>query len=147
VDQQEQHFERLKRCALEARISRLLNQRIEIDGPGVARVFVPFNSELTQNAGLLHGTVFFEAADTAGFIAANSLEATYSVLTADFHIAFIRPVRDEGIYAVGKVVSRGKNLVVVRSEVYSDANKLVAAGQGTYVVTGMLLTNIEGYLD
>jgi uncharacterized protein (TIGR00369 family) len=143
--QNEHHFERLKHCCLQANISRFLKRRIEIEGPGMAKVSIPFNPDLTQNSDFLHGAILFEAADTAGFIAANSLEETYSVLTADFHINFVRPVRGEGVYAIGKVVNRGKTLIVVRSEVYSDSEKLVAAGQGTYTVSSLPLVGIDGY--
>lgn len=140
------HFENLKRCCLRAPISRFLNARIEIEKPGAARVSIPFHADLTQNSDFLHGAILFEVADTAGFIAANSIEETYSVLTVDYHINFMRPVQKEGIYAVGEVISSGKTLIVARSQVYTDSGKQVAAGQGTYMVTKSPLVEIDGYL-
>ncbi|MET7685065.1 PaaI family thioesterase [Streptomyces sp. NPDC005423] len=141
------HFERLTRCCLNCRISRFLNKTIEIQKPGVARVAIPFHGDLTQNADFLHAAMLFEVGDTAGFMAANSLEETYSVLTVDYHINLIRPVRAEGIYAVGEVITAGKTIYVARSDVYSDSGKLVAAGQGTYTVSKILLTDLDGYAD
>jgi uncharacterized protein (TIGR00369 family) len=143
----EQHFERLKRSCLGANISRLLRRHIEIESPGKAKVVVPFNPAFTQNSDLLHGAILFEAADTAAFFAANSIEETFSVLTADFYINFLRPVRSEGIYAIGQVVKGGKTLTIVRSDVYSESGKLVAAGQGTYMVTSLRLDAVPGYLN
>jgi uncharacterized protein (TIGR00369 family) len=139
------HLVKLRRSCLAAEISRFLQRGIEIERPGVARVSIPFHSELTQNAGFLHGALFFEAADTAGFIAANSVEETYSVLTADFFIRLLRPVQREGIYAVAEVVHQGRTLITARAEVFSDAGKLVAAGQGTYIISDIPLASVPGY--
>ncbi len=139
------HIDRLTRCCSNASITRFLKAQIVVEKPGVARVSVPFHPDLTQNSDFLHGAILFEAADTAGFVAANSLEETYSVLTVDYHINFMRPVQREGIYAVGEVIQSGKTLMVVRSLVYTDSGKLVASGQGTYLVTKILLTDLPGY--
>ena len=70
------HFERLTRCCMKCRISQFLDKTIEIEKAGVARVAIPFNGDLTQNAGFLHAAMLFEVADTAGFMAANSMEET-----------------------------------------------------------------------
>ncbi|MGZ0200730.1 PaaI family thioesterase [Streptomyces sp. RM1] len=141
------HFEKLTRCCMKCRISQFLDKTIEIEKAGVARVAIPFNGDLTQNAGFLHAAMLFEVADTAGFMAANSMEETYSVLTVDYHINLIRPVRNEGILATSEVVTAGKTIYVTRSDVYSDSGKLVAAGQGTYTVSGIRLSDLDGYDD
>lgn len=140
-----QHLESLRRSCLGARISRFLTSEIEIPEPGVARVTIPFHPELTQNADFVHGAVFFEAADTAGFIAANSVEETYSVLTADYYIRLLRPVQREGIQAIGEVVHKGRSLITVQSQVFSASGKLVAAGQGTYSISQIPLSDVPGY--
>src|SRR6185369_15066684 len=106
------HLENLTRCCLRARISRFLQATITIERPGVARVGVPFHPDLTQSSDFVHGAVLFEAADTAGFVASNSLEETYGVLTVDYHINFMRPVQREGVYAVAEVTHQGKTLMV-----------------------------------
>lgn len=140
------HLENLTRCCLRARISRFLQATIAVERPGVARVGVPFHAELTQNSDFLHGAILFEVADTAGFVASNSLEETYSVLTVDYHVNFMRPVQREGVYAVAEVTHHGKTLMVTRSQVFAESGKLVAAGQGTYLVTTIPLVSLEGYL-
>jgi uncharacterized protein (TIGR00369 family) len=116
-----------------------------LEQAGKARVSIPFPEELTQNAGFLHGAILFEVADTAGFIAANSTESTYSVLTVDYHINLMRPVQRQGVYALGEVIHRGKRLIIARSEVYSDSDRLVAVGQGTYMVSNFLLEDMTDY--
>ncbi|MGK5636776.1 PaaI family thioesterase [Streptomyces sp. URMC 126] len=141
------HFEKLVRCCMHCKISRFLDKTIEIEKAGVARVAIPFHSDLTQNADFLHAAMMFEVGDTAGFVAANSMEETFSVLTVDYHINLIRPVRKQGIHAVGTVVTAGKTIYVARSDIYSEDGKLVAAGQGTYTVSRIPLTDLEGYED
>lgn len=141
------HFEKLTRCCMKCKISKFLNKEITIEKAGVARVAIPFNGDLTQNSDFLHAALLFEVGDTAGFMAANSMEETYSVLTVDYHINLMRPVRKEGIYAIGEVVNAGKTLYVTRSNIYTDSGRLVAAGQGTYMVTKILLGDLDGYDD
>lgn len=142
-----EHFEKLTRCCMKCRISQFLNKTITIERAGVARVAVPFHDDLTQNANFLHAAILFEVGDTAGFMATNSMEETYSVLTVDYHINLIRPVRQEGIYATGEVVSAGRTLYVARSDVYTDSGILTAVGQGTYVVSKIPLADLDGYDD
>ncbi|KUL64298.1 MULTISPECIES: PaaI family thioesterase [unclassified Streptomyces] len=141
------HFEKLTRCCMQCKISRFLDKTIEIEEAGRARVAIPFHADLTQNADFLHAAMMFEVGDTAGFVAANSMEETFSVLTVDYHINLIRPVQKQGIHAIGTVVTAGKTLYVARSDIYSDSGKLVAAGQGTYTVSKIPLTDLDGYAD
>lgn len=141
------HFEKLTRCCMKCKISKFLNKEITIEKAGVARVAIPFNGDLTQNSDFLHAALLFEVGDTAGFMAANSMEETYSVLTIDYYINLMRPVQKEGIYAIGEVVNAGKTLYVARSDIYTDSGKLVAAGQGTYMVTKIPLSDLDGYDD
>jgi uncharacterized protein (TIGR00369 family) len=141
------HFEKLTRCCMKAKISRFLNKEITIEKPGVARVAIPFQPDLTQNSDFLHAALLFEVGDTAGFVAVNSLDETYSTLTVDYHINLMRPVQKEGVYAIGEVVNAGRTICVARSSIYTASGKLVAAGQGTYMMTKILLADLDGYND
>jgi uncharacterized protein (TIGR00369 family) len=128
-----------------APISQHLKREIEIPEAGKCRVTIPFNKEFTQNSGLLHGALVFEIADTAGFIAANSTEQEYSVLTAAFNINFFRPVASGIIIAEATVIHRGKSLIVCTTRVTNENQKPVAEGNGTYQVSNVLLATIPGY--
>lgn len=144
---QTEHLERLTRSCLQAPVSKKLNREIEIPEAGKCRVTLPFQEELTQNSGLLHGAIIFEAADTAGFIAANSVEETYSVLTLEFNINFIRPVSSGKITAEATVVHHGKTVIICTSTVTNDKGKLVAEARGTYLVSNILLADVTGYMQ
>lgn len=141
----EEHLERLKKCCLMAPITQKLEQVIEIPEKGKCSITMPFQPALTQNTGLMHGAVIFEAADTAGFIAANSTENIYSVLTAECNINFLRPVASGGIRAEATVVHRGKTLIVCTVQVYNEQGKLVAESRGTYLVSDIPLSEVPGY--
>jgi uncharacterized protein (TIGR00369 family) len=141
------HFERVVRSCMTAKICRFLRKEITIQKAGLARVAIPFHPDLTQNWEFLHAAVLFEVGDSAGFVAVNSMEETYSTLTVDFHINLVRPVQREGIYAIGEVLSAGKTLYVARSNIYTSSGKLAATGQGTYMVTKVRHVDLDGYND
>ena len=141
----QEHWKKLIKSCLHARISQFLNRRIEILEAGVCRIDIPFNPDLTQNSSYLHGAMLFEAADTAGFVATNSVELTYSVLTVDYHINFVSPVFESAIYAIGTVASKGRRIMVAKSEVFDAKDKLVAVGQGTYIVSNIRLDSLPHY--
>jgi uncharacterized protein (TIGR00369 family) len=130
-----------------AKICQFLRKEITIEKAGVARVAIPFHPDLTQNHEFLHAAVLFEVGDSAGFVAVNSMEETYSTLTVDFHINLLRPVRKEGIYAIGEVISAGQTLYVARSNIYTSRGTLAAIGQGTYMVTKLRHADLDGYAD
>jgi uncharacterized protein (TIGR00369 family) len=132
---------------MSARISKFLNRQIEILEPGQCIVRIPYQPDLTQNAGFLHGAIIFEVADTAGFIAANSLEAVHSVLTMGFTINFFRPVRNIGIFAESKVLNKGKSIITCNSSVYDETGKYIADGRGTYFISDILLSDIPEYAE
>lgn len=146
-DATRRHLQRIVRSCSGARISRFLDRSIRLEQPGRAEVIVPFHPELTQNSDFTHGAVLFEVADTAGFVAASSTEESFGVLTTSYTVNFVRPVRGESVTAVAEVISRGRSIIVARSEVFSESKKLVAAGQGTYVVSRVPLAEIPGYSD
>ena len=135
-----EHLKRLHRSCMAARISQFLNRKIEIPEPGRCSVRIPFQTELAQNSGFLHGAVLFEVADTAGFIAANSIEPIYSVLTLDYNINFFRPIREKGIYAEAKVIHKGRSVIICNSSVYDESGKYAAEGRGTYFISEIQLS-------
>ena len=140
-----EHLKRLRNSCMSAKISQHLAKEIEIYEPGSCRVTIPYNPNLTQNAGFLHGAAFFEIADTAGFIAANSLESTFSVLTLEFNINFFRSVKELSIYAEAKVLHRGKSIITCSSKVFNENAKFVAEGRGTYMISDILLSSLNNY--
>ncbi len=139
------HFERLRRSCLGSPIARRHGYTIEIERAGRARVVIPFDPELTQNTGRLHGAVLFEAADTAGFVAANSVETAFGVLTVDYQLSLVRSATGGSVTALAEVLHAGRTLIRVESRVLDDDGELLALGHGTYLVTRVPLSDVPGY--
>ena len=50
------------------------------------------------------------------------------------NLNFIRSVNEGTVYAEGKVISRGKLLIVGTGDVRDEQGRLLATGRGTYIV-------------
>lgn len=143
--QNNEHHLRLIRSCMAAPISMHLQRQIEIPEDGHCRLSIPFQSQFTQNSGFLHGALLFEVADTAGFIAANSVEPEFSVLTVDFNINFIRPVSKGSVIASARVIHKGKSVIICNASVTNETGNLVAEGRGTYMISSIRLMDNADY--
>lgn len=105
------------------------------DGRATARIEVA-DEHLNPN-GVVHGAVLFAMIDTA------MGKATMSVLaegqfcaTVDLQLRFIRPASAGTLVAEATVLKRGRSVVHLEARVHDDADQLVAAAAGTFVVIG-----------
>ena len=114
-------------------IAQLLGFRLVAIKPGEA-VF-DFESKTEKHAnpmGTLHGGVLCDVADAAmGVAFASTLEDSESFTTLELKINFLRPVWNEKLRAVGKIVKRGKTIGLVECDVTNDAGVLVARASST----------------
>jgi len=94
----------------------------------------------------VHGSVLFKALDDAAFFAVSSVVKDELVLTASFHLHFLRPVRQGAIRAVGRAASRSRRLLVGEAIAYDDRGRELARGSGTFVRSGILLQDVPGYV-
>lgn len=90
--------------------------------------------EGTQQAGFLHAGVMAALADTAGGYAAYTLmDPADDVLTVEFKLNFLRPVRGRELIGRGRVLHAGGRLFVCEIEACSveDGGRLCARGLQT----------------
>jgi uncharacterized protein (TIGR00369 family) len=126
-------FEVWEERAKLAKISRFVGQKLEVLEEGVCKITLPFREEFEQTFGVLHGGIINLIADTAGYFAAATKVGDMPLATAEIKMNFISPVYRKEIYAIGKVVKAGKQLIICELKVYtSDEDKLVAIGTATY---------------
>jgi uncharacterized protein (TIGR00369 family) len=126
-------FEVWEERAKLAKISRFVRQKLEVLEEGVCKITLPFREEFEQTFGVLHGGIINLIADTAGYFAAATKVGDMPLATAEIKMNFISPVYRKEIYAIGKVVKAGKQLIICELKVYtSDEDKLVAIGTATY---------------
>ena len=113
----------------------LIGARLESAEEGEVVISCNYRDDLTQQQGLLHGGVVTTIADvTCGYTALSVMPEDKEVLTVEFKINLLRPVKAKKIVAVGKVVKRGRNLVITESEVYDpETDKLLAKMLATMI--------------
>jgi len=94
-------------------------QLIRIE-PGIIELEVPFQAQLTQHNGYLHGGTVATLADTACGYAAYSLMPNDSdVLTVEFKINFLSPAIGERFVSEGRVLRMGRTIVVAQADVFA----------------------------
>ncbi len=117
---------------------------IEVDD-GTATVRVEVDPSHFHGGGGLHGHVLFKALDDAAFFAANSRVREVLVLTAEFHVRFLRPVQEGRLEARGRVVQRSRRLVVAESVVLDERGREIARGSGSFLPSELPLAEVPGY--
>jgi uncharacterized protein (TIGR00369 family) len=126
-------FEVWEERAKIAKVSRFIGQKLEVIEAGVCKITLPFRDDFEQLFGVVHGGFITLIADTAGYFAAATLAGEIPLATAEIKINFVAPVYRDDLYAIGRVVKRGRQLIVCEMKVHvSRDDKLVAIGIATY---------------
>lgn len=101
------------------KVMALLGAELAEIGPGWCEIRLPYREQLTQQHGFFHAGIISTIVDSAGGYAGFSLmpEGT-SVLTVEYKLNLLAPGDGELLIAVGEVVKPGKNLVIVRGDVW-----------------------------
>jgi len=116
-----------------AKISRFIGQKLEILEEGVVKISLPYRDHFEQTFGVIHGGIITLIADTAGYFAAATKVGEMPLATAEIKMNFIAPVYREAIYAIGKIVKSGRQIIVCEMKVYTaKTDKLVALGLASY---------------
>ncbi|MEZ4220505.1 MAG: PaaI family thioesterase [Polyangiaceae bacterium] len=141
-----QHFRALEALYRAAPTNRYYQPEIHIDR-GTARVSVIVREDFFHTAGAVHGAVYFKVLDDAAFFAANSLEEECFVLTASFHLHFLRPIQSGTITATARVVSASSRLFVADASAVDGSGTEIARGSGSFMKSRIRLTGIDVYRE
>lgn len=94
-------------------------------------------TELTKNSmnpmGSAHGGLVYALCDVAAGVAAMGLNA--GGVTQSGSLYYLRPAVGKKLRAVGTVVKMGKTVSLVQTDVFDDADMLVARGEFQYFYT------------
>ena len=105
---------------------------------GESELLLELRPEMTQHHGFAHGAIIGLMADNACAWAAASVAG--DVVTGSYTINFLRPALGAQLRAKGKVIKSGKRQVIVRAEVWAEAEDAepvhVASAQATIIPTG-----------
>jgi uncharacterized protein (TIGR00369 family) len=139
-----EHFRKLERMYYSAPINEYFKPKIFIEY-GRAELRIPIRDEFHHTLGAIHGAVYFKALDDATFFAASSIVEDFFVLTASFHIEFLRPVVDGEIRAVATVSSEGSRRIEATGELFDSEQNLVGRGTGIFARSKVRLTPEVSY--
>lgn len=106
---------------------------------GKSELLLELRPEMTQHHGFAHGAIVGLMADNACAWAGASTVG--DVVTGSYTINFLRPALGERLRARGEVIKPGKRQVVVRADVWAEAEGEepvhVATAQATIIPTGL----------
>lgn len=102
---------------------------------GAVDIKLPYRSDLTQQDGFIHAGITTMIADSAcGYSALSLMAETEDVLSVEFKVNLLSPAIGEYLLAEGRVLRAGRNLTIVRGDVFAireNGRKIVAAMLGT----------------
>jgi uncharacterized protein (TIGR00369 family) len=122
-----------------------LGLRLEEVRTDYARMRLPFRTELTQPAGMIHGGALASLIDTVVVPAIGSAyPERHVLLTLDMHVAYMDPIAGEDAIAEGWVEKRGRSIVYCRVEVRSASGTLASTATLVYKVSSKMLPPPRG---
>lgn len=110
-----------------APIAATLGFEVASAADGEATVELEAGREHANPMGTLHGGVLCDLGDAAmGLAYASTIAADESFTTLELHVNYLRPVWDDHLTAVGRVVNRGQTVGLVECDVENADGQLVA---------------------
>lgn len=102
---------------------------------GESEIHLQITDQHLNNRGITHGGVICTLLDdTIGSAIHSALEDGVWATTADLTIHFMRPAGKVLLRAEGRVIRKGRRLIVGEATVYNPAGEPVAHGVGTWAV-------------
>ena len=130
--------------------NNVIGMKFEVRGQDEGVVRFSMKDELIGNImfGSLHGGVLATVMDTAGGFTTylgiinknkalsemEKLERFSKIGTIDLRIDYLRPGKGTSFVVSSILLRTGNKIAVTRMEVHNEANILIAAGTGTYLV-------------
>jgi len=113
-------------------IAQLIGLRVISVLPGESHLELDAGPQHFNPMGTVHGGVLCDLADFAmGAAYASTLDSGETFTTLELKINFLRPVRQETLFAAGKIVSRGRTIGMVECDITDSLGRLVAKSTST----------------
>lgn len=98
----------------------LIGAELAVIEPGFTEIHLPYQPQLTQQRGYVHGGVVGMIADSAaGYAAATLTPHDSDVLTVEYKLNLVAPAEGQRLVARGEVVKPGRTLIITRAEVFA----------------------------
>jgi len=105
---------------------------------GITRIQLTVNENLKQFYGNLHGGVIAALIDSAIAVAVNQqLDPGEGASTVEIKINYLRSISEGTLWAEGKVIQKGRKIVVAQGEIKNEAGQILAVGTATFMVRQM----------
>jgi uncharacterized protein (TIGR00369 family) len=141
------HFEKLERMYLGAKYNQLHFPSTTVQiSEGAAIITLDVGSEYFHALEATHGSVYFKLLDDAAYFAANSLETSVFLLTAEFNIKLKRPFKEGLLIARGEMKSEEQGRIYASATLESESGKLIAEGHGQFARSKSPLAPEIGYI-
>ncbi len=115
-------YERVHKSVVRQGMMQHLGARLLRVESGLVEVALPYSERVTQQQGGFHGGAMGALADiAAGYAALTVVEADQEVTTVEYKINFLAGFRDGELRATGRVVRRGRRIIVTTAEVSHHA--------------------------
>lgn len=140
-----EHYKRLERLFDSAPLNQGIFAGSELkvsDREAILKLTI--GSQYFHAANAMHGAIYFKLLDDSAYFASASVEKTFFLLTKSYTIHFRRPVFEDRLKAIGKVVSVNQKEIISSSEIYNQEGKLVAHGEGVFVRGPKRLEELPG---
>jgi uncharacterized protein (TIGR00369 family) len=113
-------------------IAQLLGLKVISVLSGESHLELDAGPQHANPMGTLHGGVLCDLADLAmGAAYASTLERGETFTTLELKINFLRPVWRGKLFAVGKIVNRGRTIGMVECDITDSQGRLVAKSTST----------------
>ena len=110
---------------------------MDLSESGTGRVTLAVQPHHLQAAGQVHGGLIAVLADTAMFRAVRSLLSRgQRTTTIELKVNFLENTNSGLVTATARIISNENRLMVGEIEVTTDDSRLIAQGQGTFLVIG-----------
>ncbi len=117
-----------------SRLAGTMGYQLSYSDDGAALLRLPYNRDLDNGVGALHGGILSALIDTAAWYAAAPHYPNW-IATVELQTRLLEPAAETEVTAIGRVVRVGQRLAVVEAEVRCPDGRLIAAGDGTFVAT------------
>jgi acyl-CoA thioesterase len=102
---------------------------------GKTRVVMKLTEDLKQFYGNIHGGVIASLMDSAIAVAVNQqLDPGEGASTVEIKVNYLRSISSGQLWGEGKVIQKGKQIIVGQGEIKDDAGRMVAFGTATFMV-------------
>lgn len=113
---------------------RTFGMKLSFDEHGHAIIEQPYNPDLDNGVGGIHGGVMCALLDSAGwFTAAACHPPGFWIVTSHLSIHFLAPAQQSHLRAEGQIVKAGRRQDICEMHLYDAQGKLIGFATGTFV--------------